>query len=71
MEINMTKTNNAAELVTEAIQAYLDYYDLECKQKFRKLTFREQAEQSIAALKLIVYGSAVAGSTLDRLITAR
>jgi len=58
-------------ILTLALEGYIDTSRLDAIEESRKLSNREAIEQGIAAVKLILFGSAALAITFDRLITRR
>ena len=59
------------QIFTLALEGYLDSTRLDVIEESRELTNRETVERGIAAVKLILFGSAALATALDRLITRR
>ena len=63
----MNYTYSPAQVASEAFSAWADCEQFEHIEKMRPLTNRERAEQSIAAIKLIIFSPILLGLALDRI----
>lgn len=65
----MDNNFSPAQIADEALKAWIDSDRFARIEQARTLTPRERVEQSIAAIKLIIFAPVLSGLTLDRILS--